>query len=113
MSLLAVVGGMGIGRVTVTPEGSKPATEPDPLAIEELVAADNTAEHFAELVRKYARAAISGAVPKFLAPEIGTDGPEPLGKPTLRTSRHIIKGSDSNTPYRVSTSTMPCRCLSG
>lgn len=99
LSLLAVVGGMGIGRVTVTPEGAKPATELDTLAIEDLVAADNTAEHFAQLVRKYARAAISGAVPKFLAPEIGTGGPEPLGKSTLRTSRHIIKGSDSNTPY--------------
>ena len=99
LSLLAVVGGMGIGRVTVTPEGAKPGAELDPLAIEELVAADNTAEHFAQLVRKYARAAISGAVPKFLAPEIGPDGPEPLGKSTLRTSRHIIKGSDNNTPY--------------
>jgi serine/threonine-protein kinase HipA len=43
------------------------------------------------LVRKYARAAISGAVPKILAPEIGPDGPEPLGNSTLRTSRHIIK----------------------
>src|SRR5580704_6034554 len=78
LSLLAVVGGMGIGRVTVTPEGAKPGTELDPLVIEELVAADNTPEHFAQLVRKYARAAISGAVPKFLAPEIGADGPEPL-----------------------------------
>jgi serine/threonine-protein kinase HipA len=99
LSLLAVVGGMGIGRVTVTPEGAQPGAELDPLEIEDLVAADNTAENFAQLVRKYARAAISGAVPKFLAPEIGTDGPEPLGKSTLRTSRHIIKGSDSNTPY--------------
>jgi serine/threonine-protein kinase HipA len=99
LSLLAVVGGMGIGRVTVTPEGAEPGAELDPLAIEELAAADNTAENFAQLVRKYARAAISGAVPKFLAPEIGADGPEPLGKSTLRTSRHIIKGSDNNTPY--------------
>lgn len=99
LSLLAVVGGMGIGRVTVTPEGSRPVTELDPVAIEELVAAENTAEHFAQLVRMYARAAISGAVPKFLAPEISAGGPEPLGKSTLRTSRHIIKGSDSNTPY--------------
>src|SRR5882757_9300662 len=49
LSLLAVVGGMGIGRVTVTPEGAKPGTKLDPLAIEELVAADNTAEHFTQL----------------------------------------------------------------
>ena len=99
LSLLAVVGGMSIGRVTVTPEGAKPGAVLDPLAIEELMAADNTAEHFAHLVRKYARAAISGAVPKFLAPEIGGDGPESFGKSTLRASRHIIKGSDNNTPY--------------
>lgn len=99
MSLLAVVGGLGIGRVTVTPEGAQPDPELHPLAIEELVVADNTAENFAQLVRKYARAAISGAVPKFLAPEFGAAGLAPLGKSTLRTSRHIIKGSDDNTPY--------------
>jgi serine/threonine-protein kinase HipA len=99
LSLLAVVGGMSIGRVTVTPEGVVPGPELDPLAIEELVAGENTAERFTQLVRKYARAAISGAVPKFLAPEIATDRVEPLGKSTLRTSRHIIKGSDDNTPY--------------
>lgn len=87
---------MGIGRVTATPEGYEPGAELEPLAVEELVAADNTAENFAQLVRKYARAAISGAVPKFLAPEIDAGGPEPLGKSTLRTSRHIIKRSDNN-----------------
>ena len=65
-----------------------------------LLTADNTTEHFTSLVRRYARASISGMVPKFLAPEEASDEAlGPLGKPTLRTSRHIIKGSDDSTPY--------------
>ena len=100
LSLLAVVGGNGIGRVTVTPEGGKPGVEMEPLQIEHLLTAENTTEHFASLVRRYARASISGVVPKFIAPEENPDdGLGPLGKPTLRTSRHIIKGSDDSTPY--------------
>lgn len=100
LSLLAVVGGTGIGRVTVTPEGGKPGLEMEPLQIDKLLTADNSTEHFASLVRRYARASISGMVPKFLAPEEAPDETQgPLGKPTLRTSRHIIKGSDDSTPY--------------
>jgi serine/threonine-protein kinase HipA len=99
LSLLAVLGGMGIGRVTVTPEGVAPGTELEPLAVETLLTADNSTEYFASLVRKYARAAISGVVPKFIAPEMQNTDKQPLGKSTLRTSRHIIKGSDDNTPY--------------
>ncbi len=100
LSLLAVVGGTGIGRVTVTPEGGKPGVEMEPLQIESLLTAENTAEHFASLVRRYARASISGVVPKFIAPEEPPDQTlGPLGKPTLRTSRHIVKGSDESTPY--------------
>lgn len=99
LSLLAVVGGMGIGRVTVTPEGVEPRVEPEPLQIDQLLTADNTTEHFAGLVRKYARAAISGAVPKFIASETSADSTATLGKSILRTSRHIIKGSDDSTPY--------------
>src|ERR1700759_1572360 len=68
LSLLAVVGAMGIGRVTVTPEGVPPGTELHPLDIKDVLHGDNTADHFAALVREYARAAISGAVPKFIAP---------------------------------------------
>ena len=98
LSLLAVVGGAGIGRVTVTPEGGTPGGALEPLDVAHLLHRDNTADHFAQLVRQYARAAISGAVPKFLAPEV-SEKEGPLGKPTLRTSRHIIKGSDENTPY--------------
>ncbi|TEA77414.1 type II toxin-antitoxin system HipA family toxin [Allopusillimonas ginsengisoli] len=100
LSLLAVVGGMGIGRVTVTPEGGTPSGDMEPLQIESLLKAENTTTHFASLVRRYARASISGMVPKFIAPEAGADeSSQVLGKSTLSTSRHIIKGSDDSTPY--------------
>ncbi|PRX95855.1 type II toxin-antitoxin system HipA family toxin [Paraburkholderia sp. BL25I1N1] len=102
LSLLAVVGAMGIGRVTVTPEGVAPGTELRALDVQDILHGDNTAEHFAQLVREYARAAISGAVPKFIAPQDDASQPftsMPLGKPTIRTSRHIIKGSDDSTPF--------------
>lgn len=100
LSLLALVGGMGIGRVTVTPEGGAPSAEMESLQIESLLKAENTSTHFAALVRRYARAAISGVVPKFIAPEQDQNGgARVLAKPTLRTSRHIIKGSDGSTPY--------------
>ena len=58
---------------------------PTPLDIAQLLKGENSTEHFAGLVRRYARASISGMVPKFLAPE-ATDGAqrEPIGKPTLR-----------------------------
>ncbi len=72
----------------------------EPLQIETLLKAENTTAHFASLVRRYARASISGMVPKFIAPEEGADElAQVLGKPTLRTSLHIIKGSDDSTPY--------------
>ncbi|MBP6019934.1 MAG: type II toxin-antitoxin system HipA family toxin [Burkholderiaceae bacterium] len=100
LSLLAVVGGMGIGRVTVTPEGGALGGDMEPLRIEFLLKAENTTAHFASLVRRYARASISGMVPKFIALEEGVGAPaHAVGKPTLRTSRHIIKGSDDSTPY--------------
>lgn len=100
LSLLAAVGGMGIGRITVTPEGGGSIGDMEPLQVESLLKAENTAAHFASLVRRYARASISGMVPKFIAPEEEANAlTQALGKPTLRTSRHIIKGSDDSTPY--------------
>lgn len=100
LSLLAVVGGTGIGRVTITPEGVSPGVDIEPLQIDKLLKADNATEHFTSLVRRYARASISGVVPKFLSPkETPANRPGQLGKPTLRTNRHIIKGSGDNTPY--------------
>jgi serine/threonine-protein kinase HipA len=99
MSLLAVVGGMGIGRVTVTPEGVAPGADLDPLQIEQLLTTETSPARFATLVRQYARAAISGAVPKFIAPDTSAPAGELLGKSTFRTSRYIVKGSDDQTPF--------------
>lgn len=103
LSLLAIVGSMGIGRVTVTPEGVPPGTELQALDVKDILHGDNTAEHFARLVRDYARVAISGVVPKFIAPEkrgdVQRQADVPLGKPTIKTSRYIVKGSDENTPF--------------
>lgn len=97
--MLAVVGGMGIGRVTVTPEGGALGADMEPLQIEALLKAENTTAHFASLVRRYARSSISGMMPKFIAPEDTETTVHVVGKSTLRTSRHIIKGSDDSTPY--------------
>ncbi|MDZ3990957.1 type II toxin-antitoxin system HipA family toxin [Pseudomonas sp. Teo4] len=98
LSLLGLVGGTGIGRVSVTPESVKPGIEMEPLEIGHLLKAENSTERFAALVRQYARVAVSGVVPKFIA----TDAVQPrlpIGKPTLRTGFHIIKGSDDTTPF--------------
>jgi len=99
LSLLAVVGASGIGRVAVTAEGAEPGVALPPLSIQELLTAENTAPRFEELVREYARSAISGVVPKFLAPEAQEQRVIDTVKATLRTTRHIIKGSDEKTPY--------------
>ena len=98
LSLLSVVGGTGIGRVSVTPEGIQPGVEMAPLEISHLLKAENTTDRFAALVRQYARVAVSGVVPKFIATDTA-EPREPLGKPTLRTGFHIIKGSDDTTPF--------------
>lgn len=98
LSLLGLVGGTGIGRVSVTPEGIQPGIEMAPLEISHLLKAENTSERFAALVRQYARVAVSGVVPKFIATDAAQHG-GPLGKPTLRTGFHIIKGSDETTPF--------------
>lgn len=101
LTLLAVVGGSGIGRVTVATEALPADDAPRALDIEPLLKGENTAEGFARLVREYARAGISGVVPKFLAPAPteGAAAAVRIGKSTLLTRRHIIKGSDESTPY--------------
>src|SRR4029453_7503269 len=69
LSVLAVVGSASIGRVTLTLQGQTATTPLDEFDVGSVLHGDNTHEHFADLVRHHARAAISGAVPKFLAPE--------------------------------------------
>lgn len=102
MSLLALVGRAGIGRVAVTPEGVKPGQDVEPLDFKSLMHGQTTSAQFSDLVRRYARAAISGVVPKFIAPEI-TDDSEPAasidGKSTLHASRYIVKGSGEKMPF--------------
>lgn len=102
MSLLALVGRAGIGRVAVTPEGVKPGHDVQALDFDSLMRGQTTNAQFGELVRRYARAAISGVVPKFIAPEIN-DASEPAvaigGKSTLHASRHIVKGSGDKMPF--------------
>ena len=100
LSVLAVVGSASIGRVTVTLQGQAANTPLDEFDVAGVLHGDNTQEHFAALVRRHARAAISGAVPKFLAPEAGVGAAaEGLGKTSMRTGRYIVKGSDDKTPY--------------
>jgi serine/threonine-protein kinase HipA len=108
LALLVVVGSLGIGRVSVTPQGVAPGTALRPVDIGSILHGDNNADRFAALVREYACAAVSGAAPKFLAPcwprAAGSQYTLPLdvataGKATLCASRHLVKGSDDDTPY--------------
>lgn len=71
----------------------------DPLQVEQLLTSETSPAQFAALVRQHARAAISGAVPKFIAPDVPGESAETLGKSTFRTSRYIVKGSDVQTPF--------------
>jgi serine/threonine-protein kinase HipA len=97
LSLLAVVGRNGIGRVTVTPPQMQDHAAEEPLDLKALLHEDFSPKYFDDLVRRYARSAVSGVVPKFLSPETSEEPAEP-GRATLRTSRYIVKGS-SNLPY--------------
>ncbi|MDR8031861.1 HipA N-terminal domain-containing protein [Burkholderia cenocepacia] len=90
LSLLAIIGGSGIGRVTVTPESGTPDGKLDPLDLKSLLHEDMTTARFADLVRYYARAAISGAVPKFLAPESPSTGKDIVEAAKNETRWHWI-----------------------
>ncbi len=99
LSLLALVGGSGIGRVAVTPEGATPGVHLAPLHPESLLKSETSPAQFEALVREYARSAISGAVPKFIAPEATSNDKVVTGKATLRMGSYIVKGSDDKTPF--------------
>jgi serine/threonine-protein kinase HipA len=98
-SLIARSGGRYEHRPRHGDAGGRQSDGPDHLDIEHLLTAENTTEAFSRLVHRYARAAISGVVPKFLAPAELRGPGELLGKSSFRTSRHIVKGSDEATPY--------------
>lgn len=95
LSLLALVGGRGIGRVRVLPEGASAPDRSEPLDLAALLHSDFNAAYFDDLVRRYARSAVSGVVPKFLAPE---ETEAVTGRATLHTPNYIVKGS-SQHPY--------------
>lgn len=97
LSLLAVVGRNGIGRVTATPPQMQTRAPQEPLDLKALLHADFSPKYFDDLVRRYARSAVSGVVPKFLSPE-GLEEPLETGRTTLRIERYLVKGS-SNLPY--------------
>jgi serine/threonine-protein kinase HipA len=97
LSLLAVVGRNGIGRVSVTPPQMQDRVPEEPLDLKALLHEDFSPRYFDDLVRQYARSAVSGVVPKFLSPE-ATEEPRKADRATLRTARYLVKGS-SNLPY--------------
>ena len=97
LSLLAVVGRNGIGRVAVTPLQMQGPGQEEPLDLQALLHEDFSPQYFDDLVRRYARSAVSGVVPKFLSPE-ASDEPREMGRATLRTARYLVKGS-GNLPY--------------
>jgi serine/threonine-protein kinase HipA len=97
LSLLAVVGRNGIGRVTVTPPQMQDRAPQEPLDLKALLHEDFSPRYFDDLVRRYARSAVSGVVPKFLSPEVQEE-PLKADRATLRTDRYLVKGS-SNLPY--------------
>lgn len=97
LSLLALVGRNGIGRVTVIPPQAQTHVPAEPLDVKALLHEDFSPKYFDDLVRRYARSAVSGVVPKFLSPEIPEEIPG-QGRATLRTARYLVKGS-SNLPY--------------
>ncbi len=97
LSLLAVVGRNGIGRVTVMPPEMQDRAPEEPLDLKSLLHQDFSPKYFDDLVRRYARSAVSGVVPKFLSPEAAEESRE-RGRTTLRTTRYLVKGS-SDLPY--------------
>ena len=97
LSLLAVVGRNGIGRVTVTPPQMQDRAPEEPLDLKALLHEDFSPRYFDDLVRRYARSAVSGVMPKFLSPEVQEE-PLKADRATLRTDRYLVKGS-SNLPY--------------
>jgi serine/threonine-protein kinase HipA len=93
LDLLAVVGRNAIGRVQLAAGGLRTSTAT--LDLQELLHGERSVDVFMELLHTYAASGVSGVVPKFLAPEARAL----FRKGTLKTERHIIKGSSDKLPY--------------
>ncbi|MHB8564317.1 MAG: type II toxin-antitoxin system HipA family toxin [Acidiferrobacteraceae bacterium] len=94
LDLLAVVGQNMIGRVQLAP-GAILAPAQAAIDLKALLHGKRSAEVFLELMRTHAASGVSGVVPKFLSPETQ----ELFRKGSLRTERHIVKGSSERLPY--------------
>lgn len=118
LDLLAVVGGNMIGRVNLVPFpsgaigamsldaapiGGSPPAPPIPVetaalnveTLAGLLHGERSIDRFLELVSVHAASGVSGVVPKFLAPELAAG----FRKASLRTERHILKGSSEHAPF--------------
>ena len=76
LSLLAVVGGAGIGRVTVAPEGVAPGVELEPFQVEQLLTAENITQRFTEqpiLHRRVVRTAAALAGVEYRVGELARE----------------------------------------
>jgi serine/threonine-protein kinase HipA len=93
LDLLAVVGRNSIGRVQLGSGGLGASTAT--LDLRELLHGERSIEVFMELLHTYAASGVSGVVPKFLSPEARAL----FRKGTLKTERHIVKGSSEKLPY--------------
>lgn len=93
LDLLAVVGSNPIGRVQLAAGGLR--TSAATLDLQELLHGERSIDAFMELLHTYAASGVSGVVPKFLAPEARAF----FRKGTLKTERHIVKGSSEKLPY--------------
>lgn len=97
-SLLALVGGSGIGRVTIVPKGKTDTAPVTAFDVASVLHGDNNEATFEALVRKHALQAVSGVFPKFLEPAAQPPA-IPTGRTTLRNGTHLIKGSGARTPF--------------
>ncbi len=119
LDLLAVVGGKMIGRVSlapfppgaigaaainIAPIEQAPSMQPrapdeapvlSQQALAGLLHGERSADRFLELVHTHAASGVSGVVPKFLTPELAAA----FRKASLRTTRHILKGSSERAPF--------------
>ncbi|HQY46326.1 MAG TPA: type II toxin-antitoxin system HipA family toxin [Usitatibacteraceae bacterium] len=97
IKLLSIVGRNMIGRLRVVVPGVPLDEAPKPVDVAQLMTGDHSEERFLALVREHATSGISGIQPKFLDEE--SPSSEVFAKGSLRTRKHIIKGSAARLPF--------------